>query len=52
MAPFEYTALLWGVALDLAIWNVLPDAVTVLGGAIVTGAGLYLLARERRAASA
>jgi drug/metabolite transporter (DMT)-like permease len=52
VAPFEYTALIWGVALDLAIWNVLPDGVTVLGGAIVTSAGLYLLARERRATSA
>lgn len=52
VAPFEYTALIWGVGLDLVIWNVLPDGVTVLGGAIVAGAGLYLLARERRVASA
>jgi drug/metabolite transporter (DMT)-like permease len=51
VAPFEYTALIWGVGLDLVIWNVLPDGVTVLGGAIVAGAGLYLLARERRVAS-
>jgi drug/metabolite transporter (DMT)-like permease len=50
VAPFEYTALLWGVALDLAIWRVLPGGVTVAGGTIVIGAGLYLLQRERRAA--
>ena len=49
VAPFEYTALLWGVALDLAIWRVLPGGVTVTGGTIVIGAGLYLMARERRA---
>jgi len=48
VAPFEYTALLWGVLLDLVIWSVLPGAVTLVGGAIVIGAGLYLLARERR----
>ena len=48
VAPFEYTALLWGVVLDLVIWRVLPGAVTIGGGAIVIGAGLYLLARERR----
>ena len=48
VAPFEYTALLWGVALDLVIWHVLPGAVTLAGGTIVIGAGLYLLARERR----
>ena len=47
VAPFEYTALLWGVALDLAIWRVLPAGTTLAGGAIVIGAGLYLLQRER-----
>jgi drug/metabolite transporter (DMT)-like permease len=47
IAPFEYTALPWGVLLDLAIWKVLPDAITVAGGAVVIGAGLYLIARER-----
>jgi drug/metabolite transporter (DMT)-like permease len=48
VAPFEYTALLWGVALDLAVWRVLPGGVTLAGGAIVIGAGLYLLRREAR----
>ena len=51
VAPFEYTALLWGVLLDIAIWSVLPSAVTVLGGSIVIGAGLYLIQRERRQAA-
>jgi drug/metabolite transporter (DMT)-like permease len=48
VAPFEYTALLWGVLLDLAVWKVLPGALTLSGGAVVIGAGLYLIARERR----
>jgi drug/metabolite transporter (DMT)-like permease len=48
VAPFEYTALLWGVLLDLVVWHVLPGAVTLLGGAVVIGAGLYLLRREAR----
>ena len=48
IAPFEYTALLWGVMLDFAIWHVLPGAVTLVGGAVVIGAGLYLIQRERR----
>jgi drug/metabolite transporter (DMT)-like permease len=48
VAPFEYSALLWGALLDLAIWGVLPEAVTVVGGAVVIGAGLYLMSRERR----
>jgi len=46
VAPFEYTALLWGVALDFVVWRVLPSAVTVGGGLIVIGAGLYLIRRE------
>jgi drug/metabolite transporter (DMT)-like permease len=51
VTPFEYTALVWGVCLDVAIWSVWPSAVTLLGGAIVIGAGLYLIERERRAAA-
>jgi drug/metabolite transporter (DMT)-like permease len=48
VAPFEYTALLWGVLLDLVVWKVLPGAITLLGGAVVIGAGLHLIARERQ----
>jgi drug/metabolite transporter (DMT)-like permease len=51
VAPFEYTALLWGVLLDVAIWSVYPDAITIVGGAIVIGAGLYVIERERRASA-
>jgi len=48
VAPFEYTALVWGLLLDLVIWRVLPTSVTVLGGSIVIGAGLYIIHREHR----
>lgn len=50
IAPLEYSALLWGVALDVALWGVLPDAMTWLGAAIIIASGLYLLRRERAAA--
>ncbi len=46
LTPLEYTALVWGVVLDFSIWHVLPGAATLLGGAIVVGAGLYLIRRE------
>jgi drug/metabolite transporter (DMT)-like permease len=49
IAPFEYTAMVWAIAIDFAIWRVLPDGLTLAGSAIVIGAGLYLLQRERRA---
>lgn len=48
IAPFEYTALVWGLLLDLAIWHLLPAGVTLAGGSIVIGAGLYIIHRERR----
>ena len=51
VAPFEYTALLWGVVLDFAIWRALPGVMTLVGGAIVIGAGLYLMMREARSRS-
>ena len=47
IAPLEYTALVWGVGLDLALWGVLPDAVTWVGAGIIVASGLYLLRRER-----
>ncbi|AWV08563.1 EamA family transporter [Lysobacter maris] len=47
IAPLEYTALVWGVLLDLSVWGVLPDAVTWIGAAIIVASGLYLLRRER-----
>lgn len=51
VAPFEYTALLWGLMMDFVFWHVLPSTVTLLGGTIVIAAGLYLIHRERRAAA-
>jgi drug/metabolite transporter (DMT)-like permease len=48
VAPFEYSALVWGVAIDRVVWQALPGARMLAGSAIVVGAGLYLLYRERR----
>ena len=48
VAPFEYTSLLWGVALDWVLWSVLPDSRMYVGPSIVTLSGLYLIWRERR----
>jgi drug/metabolite transporter (DMT)-like permease len=46
VAPFEYTALAWGVAIDWALWNTLPDRWTLAGAAIIIGSGIYLVRRE------
>jgi drug/metabolite transporter (DMT)-like permease len=47
VAPFEYTALLWGILIDWAVWSVLPASRVYLGGGIVMASGLYLIWHER-----
>lgn len=46
VAPFRYSIMIWALILGLVIWGDLPDAVTLLGMAIVTGAGIYTFRRE------
>ena len=46
VAPFEYTALLWGVGIDRVIWGVFPTSRVYIGGGIVIASGLYLIWRE------
>lgn len=45
VAPLEYTALVWVVLLDVALWGVLPDATTWAGAAVIVASGLYLMRR-------
>lgn len=47
IAPLEYTALIWGVALDWSIWRTLPAPITWLGAAVIIASGIFLIRRER-----
>jgi drug/metabolite transporter (DMT)-like permease len=47
VAPFEYTALLWGISVDWVVWHVFPTSRVYIGGSIVIASGLYLIWRER-----
>ena len=47
VAPFEYTALAYGVGLDWILWRTLPDQYTLLGAAIIIGSGIYLVRHEK-----
>jgi drug/metabolite transporter (DMT)-like permease len=49
VAPLEYTALAWGLLLDLSIWGAAPALRTLAGGVIVIVSGLILLRHESRA---
>ena len=46
VAPFEYTALLWGMGIDRILWGVFPTSRVYIGGGIVIASGLYLIWRE------
>lgn len=52
VAPFEYTALLWGILIDWTVWGVFPSTRVYIGGSIVIGSGLYLIWREHSGAAA
>lgn len=47
IAPFEYTALAWGLALDWFVWSVAPAWRMLAGAAVIIAAGVYLVHRER-----
>ena len=50
IAPFEYTALVWGVLYGWLFWNELPDSWTWVGIVVIMAAGLFILQRQKRAA--
>ena len=52
VAPFEYSALAWGVGLDWLLWQTLPDRYTLLGAGIIIASGCYLIRSESTHAQA
>jgi drug/metabolite transporter (DMT)-like permease len=46
VAPFNYTAIVWGLLLGFLFWHEVPDLWMILGALIVTASGLYILRRE------
>lgn len=46
IAPFEYSALAWGLMLDWLFWHAAPDAWTLGGGALIVASGLWLARSE------
>lgn len=48
IAPFDYTALIWGTVFGWLVWQELPGANVWLGAAVVIASGLYIIHRETR----
>jgi drug/metabolite transporter (DMT)-like permease len=47
IAPFEYTALAWGLGIDWLLWHTLPDRWMLVGAGIIVASGIYLVRHER-----
>ena len=48
IAPFDYTSMIWALAVSFVVFNTWPTPMTLLGTAIVVGAGLFVIFREHR----
>ncbi len=48
IAPFEYTAMLWAILVGWLVFEEAPVAEVIAGSAIVIGAGIFVIYRERR----
>lgn len=48
VAPFDYTSMLWALALGYLAFGALPTTTVYLGAAVISGAGLFVIWREQR----
>jgi drug/metabolite transporter (DMT)-like permease len=48
VAPFDYAMMLWALLLGYWVFGELPAPLVYVGAAIVTGAGLFVIWRERQ----
>jgi drug/metabolite transporter (DMT)-like permease len=50
IAPFDYTALLWGVTFDWVLWSTRPSFTALIGAALIVASGVYVTRVARRGA--
>jgi drug/metabolite transporter (DMT)-like permease len=48
VAPFEYTSMIWAVALGWVMFGDVPQEVVLLGAAVVIAAGIFVIWREHQ----
>jgi drug/metabolite transporter (DMT)-like permease len=48
VAPFDYTALLWGALFDWFIWSTRAPMATLVGAVLIVCSGLYIMLRAHR----
>jgi len=47
IGSFRYASVLWALAIGYVLWGDVPNLLAVAGIAVIVGAGLYILQRER-----
>lgn len=47
VSPFRYSRLIFAIAIGTFVFGEVPDALTLVGAAMIIGSGLYAFARER-----
>ncbi|EWY40217.1 DMT transporter permease [Skermanella stibiiresistens SB22] len=50
VVPYQYSSLVWAMALGWLVWNDVPDAWVLSGAALIIASGLFVFHREQRAA--
>jgi drug/metabolite transporter (DMT)-like permease len=48
VVPYQYSMIVWAVLFGYFVFGDVPPATTILGAAIIIGAGFYIFLRERK----
>ncbi len=48
VVPYQYSMILWAVMFGYLVFGDVPSSATLIGAAIIIGAGLYIFLREQR----
>jgi drug/metabolite transporter (DMT)-like permease len=48
VVPYQYSMIVWAVMFGYFVFGDVPRMSTVIGAAIIVGAGLYIFLRERK----
>jgi drug/metabolite transporter (DMT)-like permease len=52
VVPYQYTMIIWAVIFGYAVFGDLPTPATLMGAAVIIGAGFYIFVRERKLGTA
>jgi drug/metabolite transporter (DMT)-like permease len=48
VVPYQYSMIVWAVIFGFVVWGDVPSPATIVGAAIIIGAGLYIFLREQK----